>query len=162
MCQLKYIHELVQEASWLDNSYASLRRKLGQTYIKAAFLKNKVWLKLSPTNERPFLQNFEQSQICPGDTVRVRSKEQIKNLLDHRGAYKGCEFMQEMYDYCGKEYKVLAKVSYFYDESKEKLCKCNDFFFLDGSYCSGRLRLYLESCDLKCFFFWHKDLLEKT
>jgi hypothetical protein len=162
MCQLKYVHELVHESSWLDDSYASLRRKLAQIYIKATFLKKKVLLTLSPTKERPFLQNFEQSQIYPGDTVRVLSKEKIKNLLDHRGAYKGCDFMEEMYNCCGKEYKVLTKVAYFYDESKQKLCKCKDIFFLEGASCSGRMRLYLEPCDLKCFFFWHKDLLEKT
>jgi len=161
MCQLKFIHELGQESSWIDNFYANLRRKLIQIYIKANFIKHKLWFRLVPIDKRSFLQDSERPQIYPGDIVRVRSKGKIKSLLDHHGIYKGCPFIDEMYNHCGKEYKVLTKVNYFHDESKQKLCKCKDIFILEGIFCSGRRWLYLESCDLKCFFFWHKDLLQK-
>jgi len=161
MCQLKYIHELGQESSWLDNFYANLRKRYFQIYNKANFLKNKLRHRSAPIENKTFSQNPQQPQIYPGETVRVRSEEEIDNLLNHQVIYKGCPFMPEMYDCCGKEYKVLTKVNYFYDESKQKLCKCKDIFILDGPSCTGRRSLYLDSCDLKCSYFWHKDLLEK-
>jgi len=134
MCQLKQINELSQEYSWFENFYANLRRKLIRIYIKSYFLKNKVWARFKLIDKRPFLQNFEQAKIYPGDIVRVRSKKEIKSLLDIHGRYKNLPFMDDMYNYCGKEYKVLTMVNYFYDETKQKLCKCKDIFILEGSF----------------------------
>ncbi|MFX0202221.1 MAG: hypothetical protein ACFFCW_39420 [Candidatus Hodarchaeota archaeon] len=162
MCQLKYLQELAQESAWLDDFYTSLRRKLIWIYVKTKSLGKILSSGFIATDKKQLLHKSQQPQIYPNDTVRVRSKEKITDLLDHGGIYKGCTFIDEMYDYCGKEYRVLAKVDNFYDESKQKLCRCKDVFILDGLHCSGRRWLYLNSCDLRCFFFWHKDLLEKT
>ena len=98
----------------------------------------------------------------PGDTVKVLSREKIIRLLDYRGIYKGCPFIEEMYDHCNKEYKVLKEANYFYDEIKQKLCKCKDIVVLEGTICSGKQKLYKETCDLRCYFFWHKDWIEKV
>jgi len=162
MCQLEYINELGQECSWLENTYANLRKKLIKIYIRVRFLKRSTQARFFTINKRRVLQNLEPPQIYPGNIVKVRLKNEIKSLLDIHGKYKGLPFMDEMYNYCGKEYKVLATVDYFYDESKQKLCKCKDTVILEGAFCSGKRWLYLKSCDLKCFFFWHKDLLKKT
>ena len=75
----------------MDNPYGSIG-------IKTLFLKNKLLVKLTPGKKRLFQQDLEQSQVYPGDSVRVRSREIIMNLLDNRGAYKGCDFMEEMYE----------------------------------------------------------------
>jgi hypothetical protein len=162
MCQLKYMSELGQKSSLLESLYAKLRRKLIQIYSKALFLKKRTLSRLAPINRDGFLLDLEQPQIYPGDIVRVRLKKEINSLLDSHGKYKSCPFMEEMYSFCEKEYKVLTKVNYFFDESKQKLLKCQDLFILDGPYCSGKRWLYSESCDLRCFFFWHRDLLTRV
>ena len=39
-----------------------------------------------------------------GDTVEVRSAEEILNTLDEQGALDGMPFMPEMFEYCGKRF----------------------------------------------------------
>ena len=107
------------------------------------------------------MTTLEKPNIVAGDTVRVLSQKQIRSMLDYRGIYKGCPFLGEQFAYCGNSYKVFKEVRYFYDERKNKLCKCNDMVLLEGTFCSGKQKLYSESCDLNCYFFWHKDWLEK-
>ena len=67
--------------------------------------------------------------------------------------------MEEMFFHCSKKYRVLKPVEYFYDEVAKRMLKTNNLFILDGVSCTGKKRLYFESCDLNCYFFWHKDLL---
>jgi hypothetical protein len=66
-----------------------------------------------------------------------------------------------MYEYCGKEYKVIKKVDYFFDETKQKMCKCNGIFLLDGAYCTGKTA-YLALCGRNCFYFWQASWLKKV
>ena len=162
MCQLVYMGELGQKSSWLGNTYGNLRRKLIRSYMRALFFITKIVTRRVPETKDSFLQNLDPPQIYPGDVVRVRSKDEIKSLLDSSGKYKSCPFMDEMFNYCEKEYKVLAGVDYFFDESKQKLVKLRDIFVLEGTHCSGKRWLYLRSCDLRCLFFWHKDLFTKV
>ncbi len=70
--------------------------------------------------------------------------------------------MDEMYPLCGKSFKVIDQVSYFYDELKDKVCKCKDIFFLEGAVCSGKNKFFKDPCDLMCYYFWHKDWLRKS
>jgi len=87
-----------------------------------------------------------------GDTVQVRSRAEIKRLLASGGKARGCSFTHEMYKYCGREFRVLKSVETFFDESKQKMCKCRNTVLLDGAVCSGRQRLYFMKCDRNCFF----------
>src|SRR5262245_59639046 len=41
-----------------------------------------------------------------GAWVEVRSKEEILRTLDSRGRLDGMPFMPQMFDYCGKRFKV--------------------------------------------------------
>ena len=67
-----------------------------------------------------------------------------------------------MFTHCGKEYNVLKEANYFYDEVKQKLFKCKEIVILDDTICSGKQKVYKEKCDLRCYFFKHKDWLEKV
>jgi hypothetical protein len=94
--------------------------------------------------------------------VRVHTAEDIRGMLDDHEKYKGCLFIDEMFEHCGKTYKVLKEIDWFFDEAKQKMCKAKNAVILEGVLCSGRQRLYRVSCDRNCFFFWHKDWLEKA
>ena len=108
-----------------------------------------------------------ESRVCDapdllaGDVVRVRSKDQIAKTLDNYNKLEGCLFLDEMWQHCGKKYRVFKKVGLFYDEAERKMMKSRNMVLLEGVFCSGRIPLYKEKCDRSCFLFWKEDWLEK-
>jgi hypothetical protein len=160
MCQFKCLPTIEQRNPRQVELKEVLRKKLSLYKRKCNYMKNmlNIGKQLSSHREDIISNN---NPIKPGDTVKVLSRDKIIRLLDYRGIYKGCPFIEEMYEHCDKEYKVLKEASYFYDEVKEKVCKCKDIVILEETICSGKQKLYKETCDLRCYFFWHKDWLEK-
>ena len=93
--------------------------------------------------------------------MRVRSREDIGRVLNRLRKTRGCTFQVGMYAYCVQEFKVAKKVDYFFDEAKQKMCKCNVIRFLDGAYCTGKTA-YLAPCGRNCHFFWQAAWLIKV
>jgi hypothetical protein len=152
-CQLQCIDEICEENTWLD--------EILQYPIIIYRLSIHVWKRILPgakTTYSNLLPN--QDNIKPGDTIRIRSKAEIKRTLDRFNRTRGCAFQNRMYPYCGKECKVFKKVDYFFDESRRKFCKCNNIFLLEGCHCDGSTTP-LKACDRNCFYFWHASWLEK-
>lgn len=119
------------------------------------FFKNRLMRTCSAGKLTDSNSCYDREAIKSGDLVTVRSKKEIRGILDCHEKYDGCLFIDEMYEHCDKTYKVLKNVDYFFDEAKQKFCGCKDLVILDGVVCSGRQRLYKETCDRSCFFFWH-------
>ena len=105
--------------------------------------------------------NFLSSDFHPGDIVMIRSKEQILRTLDINNKLDGCLFMEEMWQYCDTQQKILKKVNYFYDEANFRMCKARNTVLLEGIYCSGKFQRYNTNCDRYCLLFWKEDWLEK-
>lgn len=99
--------------------------------------------------------------LKPGDLVRVRSKEQILQTLDGNHTLEGCFFMDEMWQYCGSQHKILKRVNYFFDERAAKLYKARNIVLLEGVHCSGKQGNLMPRCDRNCYVFWKEDWLEK-
>jgi hypothetical protein len=97
-----------------------------------------------------------------GDKLKVKTKEEIRSILDENGGSQRCIFTPEMYGYCGKEARVFKRVDYFYDEVKSKMCKCRNLFPLEGFFCSGKREAFPDVCDRNCFLFWDSSWLEKV
>lgn len=160
-CQLKKLDEVRAEKYWV---YNVLERGI---YILQIIKRNLLYLKYKLTNLANSQKNnsdfFEEkrTQMRPGDMVMVKSRQEMRKMLDPWGKYKGCLFTGRMYEYCGKTYTIFKEVDYFYDEVKQRMCKCKDIVLLDNVLCNGRQKLYLEDCDRSCFYFWHKDWLKK-
>jgi len=160
MCQLKYIEEMTSY-SWFARFLENLRWRL-------RFLKRRIVAIVERPSAVTTRSEETPTDISVGppikvdNTVRVRSASEIRALLDENKRYKGCPFSDQMYEYCEQEFKVIKQVELFYDEVKMKLCRCKDLFILDGLVCNGKKRLYIHPCDLNCFFFWHKDFLQKV
>ncbi len=96
-----------------------------------------------------------------GDLVRVRTKEQILKTLDSNNKLDGCFFMDEMWQYCKSQHKVLKNVNYFFDERGAKMYKAHGIVLLDGVHCSGKQGNLMPRCDRNCYIFWKEDWLEK-
>jgi hypothetical protein len=142
---------------WFYNFSTGLKRKLKD--FKGSLMPINEPIEKNENRIAPLL-NTDSTEINTGDYVRVRSKEELLALMEQK-EYK-CPIMSEMYEGCEKIYRVIRKVDHFYDEVKQKMCKCKDIFLLEGSTCSGQMGSFPEPCDLDCFFFWHKDWLEKA
>jgi hypothetical protein len=161
VCQLSHLHVFAR-TSLLDDILERVRRLPGYTKRSVRSLTARLIPQTAePTGTVTQVESGD-SCIAAGELVKVKSRHEMDNLLDESGKYKGCTFQPEMYDYCGRPYRVLRQVDYFYDEVKQKLCKCKDLFILEGVYCTGRKRFYKDRCNLNCYPFWHKDWLERA
>jgi hypothetical protein len=158
-CQLKHIRKTTIKNSIFNCIYQYIVHSITniKKYIVCfyrSFKNNKA--------TRPQSTYSDESVIYPGDIVKVKSKKEISSMLDSNRKYMGCFFMNEMYDCCEREYKVHNKIDFFFDETKNKMCKCSNIFLLEDSTCSGKRKLYMQKCNRGCYFFWNKDWLVKA
>ena len=96
-----------------------------------------------------------------GDLVRVRSREEIMRTLDENMRLGGCAFMAEMWQYCGKEYRVAKTLEYFFDEASFRMLKARDLVLLEDLHCSGNVPIFSHRCDRYCLLFWKGAWLER-
>lgn len=98
--------------------------------------------------------------LLAGDSVRVRSREEIEDTLNHWGQLKGCSFMAEMAQYCGTTQRVLKRLERFVDERDLRVKKVNGIVLLDGLRCEGTAEF--GRCDRACLYFWREEWLERV
>ncbi len=153
-CQLQLIDQIGNENTWLNE-------KLQYSVRKYRYYRRKVLSRLKPNSHALTSSTAAVGEIRPGDLVRVRPVAEIKSSLDKARKTRGCTFQDRMYEYCGKEFRVAEKVDHFFDESKQKFCKCKNIFLLEGAYCNGQTA-YLRPCDRNCYYFWQAGWLEKV
>ena len=99
--------------------------------------------------------------LAPGDLVRVRPAEYIRNTLNEKRMLRGCSFGAGMYQYCGQEKRVAKVVTRFFDEARGRMLKSRNMVLLDGVYCDGAGYPDTLGCDRMCFYFWRSEWLEK-
>ena len=104
--------------------------------------------------------NAADGGLQAGDEVRVKSQEEIQATLDRWSRLKGCDFMEEMWAYCGTSQRVLKRVDKFLDERTYRIRKCRGILTLEGAMCGGTRDL--GTCDRCCLFFWREEWLEKS
>jgi hypothetical protein len=151
-CQLQNLDEICEKNTWFVD-------KLQYYMRKYRYYKKRIIVHLRSINPRSSSPP-NQDEIKPGDIVRIRSTAEVKQTLDRFGKIKGCSFLKNQYAFCGKKCKVFKKVDYFFDESRQKMLKSSNLYFLEGVYCNGN-SAYLKPCDRNCFHYWHKNWLEK-
>jgi hypothetical protein len=98
-----------------------------------------------------------------GMLVEVRSKEEILRTLDKAGRLEGLPFMPEMFEYCGKQfrvYKIAHKTcdSAFVNNSLQyQGRKMEHTVFLEGLRCNGAAH---GECNASCLIFWKEAWLK--
>jgi hypothetical protein len=98
-----------------------------------------------------------RASLRRGDTVSVRSLDEILATLDADAKLEGLPFMPEMLPYCGKTFRVYRRA--------EKTCvegldvrSLKNTVFLDGLRCDGAAHA---DCQRGCLFFWKEAWLKK-
>lgn len=97
------------------------------------------------------------SEMRAGDLVEVRSKDEILRTLDKQGRLDGMPFMPQMFQYCGKRFKVYKRA--------HKTCDTTSIYtgrrLSDGIHlnlrCDGQA---YNGCQAACLIFWKERWLK--
>jgi hypothetical protein len=96
-----------------------------------------------------------------GDSVIVRSKEEILSTLDENGRIDGLPFQPEMFAYCGRTMRVAKSAHKTCDSSTHRSGgrRMYDAVHLEGARCDGALH---DGCQADCVFFWKEAWLKRA
>jgi hypothetical protein len=105
----------------------------------------------------------EELNLQPGEIAQVRSKQEIMLTLNARQRNRGLWFDAEMVRYCGKSFKVLARVDKIINEKTGAMMRMpNPCVILDGVSCSGCLSRDRLFCPRGIYPFWHEVWLRRV
>jgi hypothetical protein len=97
--------------------------------------------------------------LQPGEIVEVKSAEEIRGTLDANGKNRNLGFMPEMWDYCGRQLRVLKRVEKICLENEPRTVRrLENTVILEGAFCKGSGI----GCDRACFYFWRECWLKRT
>ena len=98
-----------------------------------------------------------------GELVEVRSKEEILRTLDKRGTLEGLPFMPQMFEHCGKQYRVYKIAHKTCDSAlignslQYRGRKMERTLFLEDLRCNGAA---YGGCNASCLLFWKEAWLK--
>jgi len=101
--------------------------------------------------------------LQPGDLVRVKSHDEILATLDTRCMNLGLWFGDEMVPYCGRTYRVIARVKSFVDErtGRIKSLKTPAVMLADVA-CQSRFSGCRMFCPRGIYAWWREVWLERV
>ena len=100
-----------------------------------------------------------------GESVRVRSVQEIAGTLDADGRCDGMSYLDiVMNRYTGRTFTVRKRIEYFFDERNWKMRRLRDAVILDGVYCEPPIEAGVAwaGCSRSCFLFWKEAWLERV
>jgi hypothetical protein len=102
-------------------------------------------------------------QLQPGDLVRIRPFKDILATIDKHKQHRGMGFDAEMVPFCGKVFRVRARVEKFIDEGTGYLRRMKTpAVILDGVYCQSRYSENRLFCPRNIFAWWREIWLERV
>ena len=97
--------------------------------------------------------------LITGETVEVKTAEEIQETLDAEGRYKGLLFMDEMWKFCGGRFGVLGPIDKIYSESTSTLHSgIRHTVLLDTVNCDGESH---GGCGARCYHLWREVWLRR-
>ena len=101
-----------------------------------------------------------QLDLRAGETVVIRSREEILATLDGRGELESLPFMPEMESLCGREARVHRRVDKIFDWiTSSGLRRMRDTVILDGLRCDGGFH---DACQADCPILWKEAWLRRA
>ncbi len=111
-------------------------------------------MKMLPVMRTP----FSSPEFGPGDTVEIRSMEQIEATLDQRGRNRGLSFTPEMKEMCGRRFRVVRRIHKIIDEHTGRMVRlAGGCLILEGAICRGDLHRF---CPRMAHLYWRDIWLE--
>jgi hypothetical protein len=107
---------------------------------------------------RSILDDGEALNLQPDEWVEVKSKVEIFDTLDREGKHRGLRFVPEMYDFCGKPFRVFKRVERICLENTPDVRRIKNTVLLEGGICRGGG----VGCDRACFHFWREIWLRRV
>lgn len=98
----------------------------------------------------------ENTLIQPGAIVRIKNQYEILQSLDKSGTCHGLPIMNEMFQFCGRIFKVYRHLSRVYIEGKG-ICSHTGSYILKGVKCDGS---YHDDCQRSCNLLWKSSWFE--
>jgi hypothetical protein len=96
--------------------------------------------------------------LQPGETVEVKSLEEIAKTLDAKGRHRGLVFTPEMRQHCGKRFRVFKRLELMFDEYHKSQRRLKNTVLLEGNFCTGTGL----GCDRSCFLYWREAWLKRV
>lgn len=128
----------------------------------------KLWGGL-PYPRRPGIIPLDQKTptgqlgLREGEWVRVKNYEEILATCHVDNRNRGMGFDGEMVPFCGKTYRVLAKVDHIINEKTGKMMNMkNPCVILDNVVCEGRYSECRMFCPRAIFPYWREIWLERV
>jgi hypothetical protein len=105
------------------------------------------------------LQTDNRSFVA-GDLVQVRSKEEILASLDKNGQLEALPFMPEMFNLCGKQFRVFRRAHKTCDPPNGlRGRRMPQSVHLEGVRCNGEAH---GGCQARCLIFWKETWLKRV
>lgn len=97
--------------------------------------------------------------LQPGERVRVRSRQEIRQTVDKNGRNRGLTFETEMTPYCGRSMLVQRRVTRIIDDWTGRMLNLpSDCIVLEGAVCRG---LFHGHCTRQTDTYWREIWLER-
>ena len=91
------------------------------------------------------------TELCAGDWVEIRNKEEILSTLDKNGRLEGLPFMPQMFQYCGQRFRVYKRAHK----------TCDTVNYSAGRRLANAIHLNMRcdgkahgGCQAACLLFW--------
>jgi hypothetical protein len=97
--------------------------------------------------------------LVPGESVKVKDRDQIAATLDKKSRNRGLGFSPDMAKQCGRRLKVITPVSRMILEWNGKMKKISNTVLLQGGACTG---LCNRGCARNGHPLWREAWLERS
>jgi hypothetical protein len=111
-----------------------------------------------PTPSARTLAVEEVLNLQPGEWIEVKSRDEILQTLDVHAKNRGLRFVPEMFDFCGRRFRVLKRVEKICIENTPDVRRIRNTVLLEGGLCNGGGI----GCDRACFHFWREVWLRRV
>ena len=151
-------------------TYLSRNVSLGHfTRIMGRAVMMEALRQVDPDRDTPLRGSAQRSPVTekldlqPGERVRVRTSDDVRQTLTKAGANRGLSFDREMVPFCGQDFVVGARVQSLIDERTGALLEINgDTIRLDGPVCSGEHSWARWFCTRGLVPLWRECWLERV
>jgi hypothetical protein len=101
-----------------------------------------------------------QSKLRAGDLVEVRSKAEILASLDKNGRLENLPFMPQMFQYCGRQFRVFKRAHKTCDTVRKPAgLRMANAVHLEDVRCDGEA---YGGCQAGCLIFWKEAWLKRV